>query len=200
VNLLLQYGADPTIENALGKSPLDYCDSFPELKGALSRLIIRRQNKDTKVTSLFRRNSTANETETKKIPCDKPIAGGILEKLIDAKIRHLFETVKDFVSARFLHVFRHWCMRGLKEDQESTNSLTEFKRELRWRDDKLWFDVGGIGLIIYCVIRNEINVVRELLQCLRQDFTGEKYTARLESRIPDKVYVGVGIVGGLTAL
>ena len=141
-----------------------------------------------------------NGTKTKKIPCDKPIAGGILEKLIDAKIRHLFETVKDFVSARFLHVFRHWCMRGLKEDQESTNSLTEFKRELRWRDDKLWFDVGGIGLIIYCVIGNEINVVRELLQCLRQDFTGEEFTLRLESRIPDKVYVGVGIVGGLTAL
>ena len=26
----------------------------------------------------------------KKFPCDKPIAGGIAEQLIDAKINHLF--------------------------------------------------------------------------------------------------------------
>ena len=29
-----------------------------------------------------------NGGEVKKIPCDKPIAGGILEQLIDAKIDH----------------------------------------------------------------------------------------------------------------
>ena len=28
VNLLLQNGADPTIKNDLGKSPVDYCDAF----------------------------------------------------------------------------------------------------------------------------------------------------------------------------
>ena len=31
VNLLLENGADPTIKNDLGKSPVDYCDAFPEM-------------------------------------------------------------------------------------------------------------------------------------------------------------------------
>ena len=35
VNLLLRYGADSTIKNNLGKSPVDYCDAFPELKGGM---------------------------------------------------------------------------------------------------------------------------------------------------------------------
>ena len=36
-----------------------------------------------------------NGGEVKKIPCDKPIAGGILEQLIDAKINHLFNAEGD---------------------------------------------------------------------------------------------------------
>ena len=32
VNLLLENGADPTIKNDLGKTPVDYCDAFPELR------------------------------------------------------------------------------------------------------------------------------------------------------------------------
>ena len=35
VNVLLNYGANPSIKNDLGKSPLDYCDAFPQLRGAL---------------------------------------------------------------------------------------------------------------------------------------------------------------------
>ena len=41
-----------------------------------------------------------NGGEVKKIPCDKPIAGGILEQLIDAKINHLFNAEGDMVMAR----------------------------------------------------------------------------------------------------
>ena len=43
VNLLLEHGADPTIKNDLGKSPVDYCDAFPELRGALKRVIQQRK-------------------------------------------------------------------------------------------------------------------------------------------------------------
>jgi len=58
VNILLSHGADPTIQNDLGKSPLDYCDAFPELRGALKRVIKQRSTKHTVVT-LHRQNSTA---------------------------------------------------------------------------------------------------------------------------------------------
>lgn len=36
----------------------------------------------------------------KKISCDKPIAGSILEKLIDAKVNHWFNAEDDFVMGR----------------------------------------------------------------------------------------------------
>jgi len=58
VNILLRHGADPTIKNDLGKSPVDYTDAFPELRGALKRVIQQRSAKHT-VNTLHRRNSTA---------------------------------------------------------------------------------------------------------------------------------------------
>ena len=57
VNILLSHGADPTIKNDLGKTPLDYCDAFPELRGALKRVI--KQRSENKPVTLHRRNSTA---------------------------------------------------------------------------------------------------------------------------------------------
>ena len=59
VNLLLKNGADPTIKNDLGKTPVDYCDAFPELRGALKRVI--QQRKEGKPVMLHRRNSTATD-------------------------------------------------------------------------------------------------------------------------------------------
>ena len=61
VNLLLQNGADPTIKNDLGISPVDYCDAFPELRGALKRVI--QQRKEGRPVMLHRRNSTANDVK-----------------------------------------------------------------------------------------------------------------------------------------
>jgi len=57
VNILLSHGADPTIKNDLGKSPVDYCDAFPELRGALKRVI--KQRSENKPVTLHRRDSTA---------------------------------------------------------------------------------------------------------------------------------------------
>ena len=42
-----------------------------------------------------------NGDEVKRIPCDKPIALGILEQLVDAKINHLFNAEGNMVMARF---------------------------------------------------------------------------------------------------
>jgi len=61
VNLLLEYGADPTIKNDLGKTPVDYCNAFPELRGALKRVIKQRQGNGRKATTLQRRDSTATD-------------------------------------------------------------------------------------------------------------------------------------------
>ena len=59
MNLLLEHGADPSIKNDLGKSPVDYCDAFPELRGALKRVI--QQRKEGKQVMLHRRISTATD-------------------------------------------------------------------------------------------------------------------------------------------
>ena len=59
VNLLLQHGADPSIKDDLGKFPHEYCNAFPEMRGALKRAIhLQLENK--KVT-LHRRVSTASD-------------------------------------------------------------------------------------------------------------------------------------------
>jgi ankyrin repeat protein len=143
--------------------------------------------------------------QVKKIPCDKPIAGGILEQLIDAKINHLYNAEGDLVMARLHYVFKHWWMRGLKEKKtfvkdKNKTAVEKFKKKLRWKDNEKWFDRGGVGVLFYAVVSNEPHVVRELLQELKQKFKGVEYTQRLESRIRDKGYITLGVPGGTTTL
>jgi hypothetical protein len=143
--------------------------------------------------------------KVKKISCDKPIAGGILEQLINAKINHLFNAEGDFVMAR-LHVgLKQWWMQGLKEEDtfasdENKSAVEKFKKKLRWNDNEKWFDCGGVGVLFYAVGSNETNVVRELLQELKRSFNGVQYIRRLESRVRNEGYVTLGIPGGVTTL
>ena len=58
-NLLLRYGADPSIKNVQGFSSVDYCDAFPELRGGLKRII--HIQKDNSQATLRRRDSTASD-------------------------------------------------------------------------------------------------------------------------------------------
>jgi hypothetical protein len=146
-----------------------------------------------------------NGGDVKKIPCDKPIAGGILEQLIDAKINHLFNAEGDMVMARCHCVFKHWWMRGLKNEaaivaDASSTAVQKFKKKLRWSKTEKWFDCGGIGILAYAVTSNEVHVVEELLKVLKRDFNGEEYTKRLESRARDEGYVALGVPGGTTTL
>ena len=59
VSILLQHGADPTVQNDLGKCPIDYSDAFPGLRGALKR--VEQQKRETRQlkSKIYRRNSTA---------------------------------------------------------------------------------------------------------------------------------------------
>jgi hypothetical protein len=142
----------------------------------------------------------------KKIPCDKPIARGILEQLIDAKIYHLFNAEADMVMARLHYVFKHWWMRGLNEeetflsDDKNMSSVQKFKKKLRWNLNETWFDCDGIGVLLYAVISGEVNVVRGLLQELKKCFKGTEYIDRLESRVRDRGYVTLGIPGRTSTL
>ena len=82
-----------------------------------------------------------NGGDVKKIPCDKPIAGGILEQLIDAKINHLFNAEGDMVMARLHIVIKHWWMRGLKNKEKivadkKMTAVQKFKKRLRWDTGK----------------------------------------------------------------
>jgi hypothetical protein len=59
VNVLLRHNADPMLKNDLSSTALDYCDAFPELRGALKRVI--QQRKENKTVTLIRRDSTATD-------------------------------------------------------------------------------------------------------------------------------------------
>ena len=146
-----------------------------------------------------------NGGEVKRIPCDKPIAGGILEDLIDAKVNHLFNAEGDMVMARLQCVCKHWWMRGLKNEDAivadaSHTAVQKFKKKLRWRETEKWFDCGGIGILAYAVASNEVHAVEELLHSLVENFQGSGYSLRLKSRIRDEGYVSLGIPGGMTTL
>jgi ankyrin repeat protein len=143
--------------------------------------------------------------KVKKIPCDKPIAGGILEQLINAKINHLYNAEGDLVMARLHYAFKHWWMRELKDKEtfvadKNKSAVEKFKKNLRWKDDEKWFDCCGVGVLMYAVTGDEANVVRELLQELDPNSKGEEYTRRLKSRIRDEGYVTLGVPGGTTTL
>ncbi len=132
-----------------------------------------------------------NGGEVKRISCDKPIAGGILEQLIDAKINHLFNAEDDMVMARCHVCLKHWWMRGLKEEKkiesdEEESAIEKFKKKLRWNKNEKWFDQGGVSLLYYAVGSNEEVVVADLLAELKRDFDGEDYSRHFESRIRDE--------------
>jgi len=105
----------------------------------------------------------------KKIPCDKPIAGSILKQLIHAKINHWFNAEQDYAMGRLFSCFEaFWCRNTFAEQNESEDSEM-FKKRLRWSEkkgDKVWFDRHQIGILSYVAIRNNEEVMRELLKRL----------------------------------
>jgi hypothetical protein len=59
VNLLLENGADPTIQNHLGLSSIDICKGYPEMRGGLKRVTFLKRTATNRTITLNRRNSTA---------------------------------------------------------------------------------------------------------------------------------------------
>jgi len=117
----------------------------------------------------------------------------------------LFNAEGDMVMARIHSCFKHWWMRGLKNEEnivadENVTAVQKFKKILRWDTGDSWFDRDGVGLLMYAVTADESHTVSELLQMLKRDFNGDEYTRRLESRVRDEGYVSLGVLGGSTTL
>jgi len=141
----------------------------------------------------------------KKISCDKPIAGGILEHLIDAKINHLFNAEKSYVMARLHYVLKHWWMRGLNHHSSKSNvvvvsTINTLKKNLKWSHKNEWFDRDNISLLTYAVIIDDEYITREILDYAKRTCNHDKYNQILESRIRNQGYPRLGIPGGSTAL
>lgn len=63
-----------------------------------------------------------------------------------------------------------------------------------------WFDRGGVSILIYAVISNQVLVVKSLMKCL-DDMTSKKEQMRLLiSAVPQKGFVEAGITGKMNAL
>ena len=87
---------------------------------------------------------------TREIPCDRPVVRDIMEKMLRAKIKHLFVTGQNVIARGYL-CMRHWWLRGLPEAEGdamvvSIDSLSAFKTHLRWEGGAFWDD-GGVSLL-----------------------------------------------------
>ena len=59
VELLMEYKANPSIKNDLGRDVLSYCESFPEIKGAIQR--VKREAKRVQQN----KNKTSSKSTSK---------------------------------------------------------------------------------------------------------------------------------------
>jgi hypothetical protein len=60
VELLIEYGANSSIKNDLGRDVLSYCESFPEIKGAIERV-----QRETRQAQGGEKTSTITTKETR---------------------------------------------------------------------------------------------------------------------------------------
>ena len=104
------------------------------------------------------------------VPCDRGITRLILEKLIESKVQHLFKT-NDMKLARLFHCLRQWWLRGSDVNDNSVSTLKDFKSELRWSNEEdgqdqsaRWIDQTGFSILAYAVFKNNLCVVKEILQ------------------------------------
>jgi ankyrin repeat protein len=159
------------------------------------------------ITTATQKIMSGNKVKT--IPCDKPIAASILEKLIDAKTNHFF-VQKNYVMGRWYAIGKRWWMRGLKSSRQTEIVASEdrvvveiFKIEvLRWNNenDGEWFDQDGVSVLLYAICQCNERVVRSTVKLLHQSFRGEELAHHLESRITSEGFPVLGIPGGIDSL
>ena len=106
------------------------------------------------------------------VPCDRGICRSIVEVMIDFKVAFLFKNRKLRLARMFCSGEREWCLRGSSTvlERKGGSNLREFKITLRWENmidgiekESPWNDRTGTPILLYAVIANKIDVVREIL-------------------------------------
>ena len=130
------------------------------------------------------------------VSCDRGITRKILERMIKAKVKHYF-SLQQTLYARFCASFSNWWLRteSSSVEESHSDSLISFKKSLWWdKNDKEWHDEDGIPILVYAVIKNDIEIVRELLKiekCRKTSLNNVLFRngPLLEFGIPAKVYI-----------
>jgi len=151
---------------------------------------------------------------TKKISCDRPIVRSIMTRLMVKSANRMFDRGECTLARLSMGLRRHW-LKGLYTSSSdshledffdgevsTTPDLTSLKRYLRWNEskgDKAWFDKGGVSILHYGILTHNISAVRELLVSLPKSMSRQRRRL-LESRLPQKGFLSLGIPGGCTSL
>jgi len=87
------------------------------------------------------------------VPCDRDITRGILETLINSKVKHLFDSIRDMMHARLYSCLSTWWTRTFKKRMPFSRGVKDLKRLLRWTDDlqtvSSIFDANNISMLLY---------------------------------------------------
>jgi hypothetical protein len=100
----------------------------------------------------------------KVVPCDRGITRKIMEGMIEAKVDFFFKR-GDTLRARMCQCLSNWWLRTESIPEENhSDSLHSFKMFLRCEEKhaKMWTDHNGVPILLYAIIRNDIEVVRAL--------------------------------------
>jgi ankyrin repeat protein len=131
------------------------------------------------------------------VPCDRVITRKILERMVRAKTKHLFD-LKHNTLARLCSCLESWWLRrsGDSMDQKVSKNISSLKRELRWNDEENeWLDGDGISILFYAVLRNDNKAVRLLL--LPTNHVGKDW---INEYVANEGYVQFGIPGRFSTL
>ena len=138
-----------------------------------------------------------------------------MNRITDTKIEFLFKN-NNFVTARFTRVFKHWMFRGFAKREKTrakrektrisdlNNPRTELEEFLKWDQDidGTFIDRDGVSLLMYAVCMDHLDIASYLLKEINEHFKNDSVEKqrRIESRIPLKGFIHVGITGSCTAL
>ena len=70
------------------------------------------------------------------IPCDKPVAGGIMTRLLEAKVYDMFNMNKDVKRARLLKSMSWWWLRDLEDGWTTQKDKYRKEREKKEQEKK----------------------------------------------------------------
>ena len=136
------------------------------------------------------------------ISCRRLWAIKMLKELIRKRAASLFKA-KHTAEARITICGESWWMRELEIRKKRRVSVHEFKAEiLRWNNhiDGEWFDRDSFSVLVYAVISDRTEVVRDLLVLLEGVKDPHIRARRLCSSVPKAGLPSLGFSGSVTAL